>query len=153
MRNKYEVTALPSISSCVRARPFSAFYLLICCSVKMFFLAQKFTVGGEQGAAEILRTQQRDRRMPWIFMLPCSTAQGFLRDALHPGSWYPRRHPGQRGPTKHQQPQKTHFKQKICYTSKVTPLLFHQKSLPTPHHQEGCFDINRIEIKFGTARG
>lgn len=57
VRNKYEVTAFISISSCVRASLFIAFYLLIHCSVKMFFLAQKFTVGGKQGAAEILRIQ------------------------------------------------------------------------------------------------
>lgn len=60
-RNKYEVGALVSISSRVRASLFVTFYLLIPCSVKTFFLAQKFTVGGMQGAAEILRTQHRDR--------------------------------------------------------------------------------------------
>ena len=60
VRKKYKVTALISISSCVRASLFVVFYLLIRCSVKMFFLAQKFAVGGKQGAAEIPRTQHRD---------------------------------------------------------------------------------------------
>lgn len=43
VRKKYKVTALISILSCVRASLFLAFYLLIRCSVKMFFLAQKFS--------------------------------------------------------------------------------------------------------------
>lgn len=60
VRNKYEVTALISISSCVRASLSVAFYLSIRRSVEMFFLAQKVTVGGKLGAAEILRTQHGD---------------------------------------------------------------------------------------------
>lgn len=79
VRKKYEVTALLSILSCVRARLFVAFYLLIRCPVKMFFPGSEIQ---SVGSRELQRSWghnieiTKQCEFPGYSALPCAQHKG-----------------------------------------------------------------------------